>query len=80
MYFFVSANCRDPFSPQVNYSVIVTSYTDPALPGRSVQFSCPPTLAMSGPNSSICMGNGEWVPDPWEVECTCNLHGESYLT
>ena len=76
-FVFVSANCRDPSSPQVNHSVVVTSYTDLALPGRSVQFSCPPTLALSGPNSSSCMGNGQWVPDPRETECTYDLHGES---
>ena len=22
-----------------------------------------------GPNSSTCMGNGEWEPDPREVRC-----------
>ena len=46
-------------------------YVDPALEGQNITFICPsPGQALSGPNSSICMGNGEWDPDPGEVECT----------
>ena len=65
----ISVNCGDPSSLQVNHSVFITGYMDPVLPGRSVQFSCPPTLAMSGPNSSTCLENGQWEPDPgrWSV-------------
>ena len=45
-------------------------YVDPALEGQNISFFCPsPGQAISGPNSSICMANGEWDPDPGEVEC-----------
>ena len=37
--------------------------------GSIATFSCPPGLVLIGPNSSTCMGNGEWEPDPREVKC-----------
>ena len=45
-------------------------YEDPAREGQNISFICPSGQALSGPNSSICMENGEWEPDPGEVECT----------
>ena len=46
-------------------------YVDPALEGQNITFICPsPRQEISGPNSSICMENGEWDPDPGNVECT----------
>ena len=35
----------------------------------TVTLSCPTGLALTGPNSSICMGNGEWEPHPREADC-----------
>ena len=37
--------------------------------GATFNFSCPPGLVLIGPNSTTCMGNGEWEPDPSEVTC-----------
>ena len=51
-------------------NAIVMGYTDPALEGQSITFACPPYWTLNGSNSSTCMGNGEWEPDPGEVECT----------
>ena len=45
-------------------------YEDPAREGQNISFICPSGRALSGPTSSICMENGEWEPDPREVECT----------
>ena len=46
-------------------------YVDPALKGQNITFTCPsPGETLSGPNSSMCMENGEWDPDPGEAECT----------
>lgn len=47
-------------------------YDDPALEGDSIMFTCASGLKLGGPNSnsSTCMGNGEWDPDPGEVNCT----------
>ena len=39
------------------------------IEGSNVTFSCPPELVLIGPNSSTCMGNGEWEPDPRGVKC-----------
>ena len=51
-------------------NAIVMGYTDPALEGQNITFACPPYQTLNGSNSSTCMGNGEWEPDPREVECT----------
>ena len=36
---------------------------------KSVSFSCLPGMVLNGPNSTTCMENGEWEPDPREVAC-----------
>ena len=51
-------------------NAIVMGYTDPALEGQTITFACPPYQTLNGSNSSTCMENGEWEPDPREVECT----------
>ena len=38
-------------------------------------FHCPPGLALNGPESSTCMGNGEWEPDSREVEFSIVSYG-----
>ena len=45
-------------------------YEDPALEGEIITFTCLLGLEFSGPISSMCMRNGEWDPDPGEVNCT----------
>ena len=64
--------CSDP-STLANDGVIVDGYEDPALEGENVMFSCPSELATIGRNSATCMGNGEWEPDPREVNCIGTL-------
>ena len=66
----LAAKCGDPLERlSVNNFIISTGYTNPALEGSSVNFSCPSELVLIGPRSSTCMRNGEWEPDPREVEC-----------
>jgi hypothetical protein len=48
-------------------------YDDPALNGESIMFACASGLKLGGPNSSTCMGNGEWEPDPGKVNCTVQV-------
>ena len=50
--------------------VVTKRYHDPALEGDNITFTCPTGAILNGPNSSTCMGNGEWEPDPREVNCT----------
>ena len=45
------------------------SYHDPAVEGTSAYFICPLGQLLTGPNISTCVGNGEWEPDPRELEC-----------
>jgi hypothetical protein len=51
-------------------NAVAVDYLDPALEGQTVMFICPLGQTLNGSNSSTCMGNGEWEPDPGEVECT----------
>ena len=37
---------------------------EPAMEGATVTFECPPQYFLTGPNTTICVGNGEWEPDP----------------
>ena len=45
----------------------------PALEGTTVSFSCPPGLVLAGPNTTTCMENGEWEPDPTNIKCKGHL-------
>ena len=51
-------------------NALALDYVDPALEGQNITFTCPPRQILNGSNSSTCMMNGEWEPDPREVECT----------
>ena len=39
------------------------------MEAATVTFECPPEYVLTGPNTTTCMRNGKWVPDPREVEC-----------
>ena len=39
------------------------------LEGSSLTLSCCPGLELVGPNTTTCMRNGKWEPDPREAEC-----------
>jgi hypothetical protein len=51
-------------------NALALDYVDPALEGQIVIFACPPGQILNGSTSSTCIENGEWEPDPREVECT----------
>ena len=61
-------------------NAIVMGYTDPALEGQNIIFACPPFQTLNGSNSSTCMGNGEWEPDPRDVECTDGMRTTGAMT
>ena len=55
---------------------MVTGYSDPAVEGTNVTFSCHLGLVLTGPTTITCTGGGQWKPDPNGVKCTgynCNL-------
>lgn len=49
--------------------ISITQYIEPATEGSIVLFSCPSGLILTGPNSSTCVQNGEWEPDPDLIKC-----------
>ena len=51
-------------------SPVVVGYSDPEVEGTSITINCLPGLVLVGPSTLVCMGNGEWEPDPIEVACT----------
>ena len=50
-------------------SVQVTNHRNPATEGVTITFSCPNELILTGSNTSTCMMNGEWEPDPKQTTC-----------
>ena len=50
-------------------SVRITDYQPPMLEGSNLTLSCCSGLELVGSNTTTCMGNGEWEPDPRQVEC-----------
>lgn len=64
------ANCGHP--PVQHDALRVTGDIQdmmPVMEGFNVSFSCHSEFKLSGHISSTCMRNGEWKPDPREVEC-----------
>ena len=49
--------------------VTIMGITDPITEGTTAIFSCPLRQVLTGPNVSVCMENGEWVPDTKAVQC-----------
>ena len=54
---------------QVEDSVRVIGFKEPALRGSKVTLACPAGMTLNGPDTLLCRGNGEWEPDPKKVEC-----------
>ena len=65
--FFIVDSCENPSTD----FLIIMGYTIPAREGTNITFNCSSGLEqlLVGPNTSTCMGNGKWEPDPKEVEC-----------
>ena len=67
MMLFHTGKCSTPMDLT---NALTMGYNNPALEGQIITFTCPPGQILNGSNTSTCMGNGEWEPDPREVECT----------
>ena len=46
-----------------------SSGSHPLIEGKHITYTCPPGFVLTGPNASVCTGNGEWEPDPGQVDC-----------
>ena len=64
------AYCHDP-AHLIEDPMEVLSYMSLAIPGSSVTFDCSLTgYSLVGFNTSICIGSGDWEPDPRkEIKC-----------
>lgn len=59
-------------APRVQDSIqqYPSSDINPAREGTVITFTCSTLdLVLTGPNTTICMSNGVWEPDPVEVAC-----------
>ena len=68
----LTANCGDPLDNVLDQSsIVVVGYNDtiPSLEGNTVNYTCYPGVKLTGPNMSTCMENGNWEPDPRNVNC-----------
>ena len=55
---------------QAHDNIRVIGYSDPAIEGTTIMLECSsPNLVHMGPNTTTCIGNGEWEPDPREMQC-----------
>jgi hypothetical protein len=66
---FSVANCGNPADRIDNTAVDIMGYMDPAVEGSNVTISCSSGYVLNGANTAICMRNGNWEPDPRQVEC-----------
>ena len=69
---FIAVTCEDldlikKLSSSPTHEFI--GYHNPVVEGTITYFSCPIGLTLTGSNTSVCMGNGEWEPDPRRMEC-----------
>jgi hypothetical protein len=54
-------------------SVIISANTEgPILGGSTISYSCSNGRTLTGFNTSTCMDNGHWEPDPVDTSCTGN--------
>ena len=78
---FITAQCRNLQLAAANDSKPSLMYDDLCLTGgTTVDFVCPSGLVLNGTMSAICMENGEWVPDPQDVNCIEGLSTHLYGT
>ena len=49
--------------------VMVTEFDIPKVEGQFITYTCPSGFVLTGPRVSVCTGNGEWEPDPGQLDC-----------
>ena len=54
---------------QPNVQTMYTESSQLLIEGTTLNFTCLPGLTLSGPDTTICFGNGYWIPNPDLVKC-----------
>ena len=75
---FSVANCGNPAGQIDNRAVDIMGFMDPAIERSNITISCSSGYVLNGPSSSTCMRNGNWEPDPREVECKSETYNNNY--
>ena len=72
-----AVNCGLP-SQLLHHPVTVVNGSQgyPLMEGQVITYTCPPGFVQTGPNASVCAGNGEWEPDPGEMDCIGNNYAQ----
>ena len=53
-------------------SLNALNYSEPAVLGTMVSFNCSrPKEVLVGSNTAICIDDGQWVPDPKQLQVNC---------
>ena len=56
----------------------IHDYSEPAIAGTTLSFNCSqPEEVLIGPNTTTCMYNGRWVPDPLQPQISCKGTGRN---
>ena len=71
---------QDRVSTPDSEGIEIMNYVAPAIEGTTVTFKCLSQYDLIGPNTTVCMENGEWEPDPREVECKGKAYATKLLT
>ena len=79
IYTHIAVTCDYP--PTRGDVVVVMGSDSPLIEGQFITYTCPPGFILTGPNASVCTGNGEWEPDPGEVDCIGDYdhNGTTYM-
>ena len=73
LYSIHAVKCA-PLLNLLNKELVTANYRYPAVEGTIAMFNCGSSgYILAGPSTATCMGNGEWVPDPRQVQCEGNV-------
>ena len=66
-----TVTCNYPPTQSIHGPVaeVSGSQDNPPIEGQFITYKCPPGFILTGPNVSVCTENGEWEPDPGQVDC-----------
>ena len=48
---------------------VIVNTESPLIGGSMISYSCSTGQTISGPNTSTCLDNGQWEPDPMDTLC-----------